>query len=67
MLLELAAGTETLLLDCLGTPTTAAILTALAITTMLETWGNDISCPALAITELETSATDVVQPGEILF
>ena len=67
MLLELSAGSETLLLDCLDTPTTRAILAALPLSTTAQTWGNEIYFPVAASALLEASAKDVVQPGEIAF
>ena len=65
--IELRAGAETLILECLNTPTAAAILEALPISSTARTWGEEVYFPVPVSVEKEDNARDVVKAGEIAF
>ena len=65
--IEITIGTVVLIVDCLDTPTSTAILSSLPLQSSANTWGQEIYFSVPVSVAKEANAKDVVERGEIAF
>ena len=65
--IEITIGTVVLVVDCLDTPTSTAIISALPIQAAANTWGQEVYFSVPVSVAKEDNAKDVVERGEIAF
>lgn len=65
--IKISAGKVSVRAELLNTPTARAIAAALPIESKTQTWGEEIYFATKVISELESDAREVVDPGEIAF
>ncbi len=65
--IEITLGKITITVNCLDTPTSKAILSALPIHSTANTWGQEVYFSVPVFVEKEADAKDVMDRGEIAF
>ena len=65
--IEITIGTVVIVVDCLDTPTSASILSALPIQSSAQTWGHEVYFSVPVTVEKNADAKDVIESGEIAF
>ena len=65
--IEITIGTVVLIVECLDTPTSTTILSALPTQSSANTWGQEVYFSVPVSVAKEASAKDVVEYGEIAF
>ena len=65
--IEITIGAVVLVIDCLDTPTSNAILSALPIQSSAKVWGKEVYFPVPVNVKKESDAKDIVDCGEIAF
>lgn len=65
--IKITMGAVKLHIDLLNTPTAQAVYDAAPFESVAQTWGDEVYFDTPVVTDHETDARDVLQPGEIAF